>query len=148
MPAHDAGPAVGKTSLPACAAAAAVETVNSSALAAAAAVEKAGSLVGLDAWTLAPLAELQGALAELEEEMLELLVAGPASSGACNPLAAAGCNTAAGVASVELLLRKPLAAVVGLAVAELLEKLLAAVAGVGWELAELFELAAEENCGC
>ncbi len=133
MPAHDAGPAVGRTSLPA--------------LAAAAAVEKAGSLVGLVAWTLAPLAELQGALAELEEEMLGLLVAGPASSGACNPLAAAGCNTAAGVASVELLLRKPLAAVVGLAVAELLEKLLAAVAGVGWELAELLELAAGENCG-
>ena len=107
------------------------------ALAAVAVVEKTDSTAESDARALELLAELQGELAVLEAETLELLAAWTAFSGVCNQLAAVGCNTAAVAALVEPLLQQ-----VPAAVAEQLEELLAAAA----ELAVLEELVAERKC--
>ena len=103
------------------------------ALAAVAVVEKTDSTAESDAGALELLAELQGELAVLEAETLELPAAWTAFSGVCNQLAVAGCSMAAVVALVGPLLQQLLAA----AAAERLEGLLAAAAGLDLALVEL-----------
>ena len=108
-----------------------VEKTDLLALAAVVAVGKTDSTVEQGAPALGPLQPQRGLVA-LEDGTPEPMVAWTAFSGACNQLVAVGCSMAAAAALVEPLLQQ-----VPAAVAEQLEELLVAAAGLDWVLVKL-----------